>query len=95
VDMSTGHRLGPLTQCYQPAFSADAGGERQTSGGDVIHPRVQAVMVAARFHGVELDSSEIRSTAAQEMLSAASLSEWAQSAGMWARPVRLRWRQPA
>jgi ATP-binding cassette, subfamily B, bacterial HlyB/CyaB len=90
VDMSIGQRLGSLTQCYQPTFPADAGGERQTSG-DVIHPRVQAVMVAARFHGVELDSSEIRS--AQEMPSAASLSEWAQSAGMWARAVRLRWRQ--
>jgi subfamily B ATP-binding cassette protein HlyB/CyaB len=92
VDMSTGHRLGPLTQCYQPAFSADAGGERQTSG-DVIHPRVQAVMVAARFHGMEMDPSEVVSTGAQAMPSATSLSEWAQSAGMWARAVRLRWRQ--
>jgi ATP-binding cassette, subfamily B, bacterial HlyB/CyaB len=87
VDMSIGQRLGSL-QCYQPTFPADAGGGRQTSG-EVIHPRVQAVMVAARFHGMELDSSEV----AQDMPSAASLSEWAQSAGMWARAVRLRWRQ--
>ena len=87
MDMSIGQRLGSL-QCYQPTFPADAGGGRQTSG-EVIHPRVQAVMVAARFHGMELDSSEV----AQDMPSAASLSEWAQSAGMWARAVRLRWRQ--
>jgi ATP-binding cassette, subfamily B, bacterial HlyB/CyaB len=92
VDMSIGQRLGSLTQRYQPTFPADAGGGRQTSSG-VIHPRVQAVMVAARFHGMELDPSELVSTGAQDMPSAASLSEWAQSAGMWARAVRLRWRQ--
>ena len=88
MDMSKGQRLDSRTQRYQPTFPADAGDGRQTSG-DVIHPRVQAVMVAARFHGMELDSSEV----AQDMPSAASLSEWAQSAGMWARAVRLRWRQ--
>jgi ATP-binding cassette subfamily B protein len=90
--MSNGQRLGSLTQRYQPTFPADAGGGRQTSG-DAVHPRVRAVMVAARFHGVELDPSEIVSRGAQDMPSAVSLSEWAQSAGMWARSVRLRWRQ--
>jgi subfamily B ATP-binding cassette protein HlyB/CyaB len=92
VDMSKGQRLDSRTQRYQPTFPADAGDGRQTSG-DVIHPRVQAVMVAARFHGVELDPSEVVSRGAQGAPSAASLSEWAQSAGMWARAVRLRWRQ--
>jgi ATP-binding cassette, subfamily B, bacterial HlyB/CyaB len=92
VDMSIGQRLASLTQCHQTKFPADAGDGRQTSR-DVIHPRVQAVMVAARFHGMELDPSELVSTGAQGMPSAASLSEWAQSAGMWARAVRLRWRQ--
>jgi ATP-binding cassette, subfamily B, bacterial HlyB/CyaB len=92
VDMSIGQRLGSLTQCYQPKFPADAGDGRQTSRDD-IHPRVQVVMVAARFHGMELDPSEVISTGAQDLPSAASLSEWAQSAGMWARAVRLRWRQ--
>jgi subfamily B ATP-binding cassette protein HlyB/CyaB len=92
VDMSIGQRLGSLTQRYRPTFPADAGGGCQTSG-DMIHPRVQATMVAARFHGMELDPSEVVSTGAQGMPSAASLSEWAQSAGMWARAVRLRWRQ--
>ena len=92
MDMSKGQRLDSRTQRYQPTFPADAGDGRQTSG-DVIHPRVQAVMVAARFHGVELDPSEVVSRGAQDAPSAASLSEWAQSAGMWARAVRLRWRQ--
>jgi ATP-binding cassette, subfamily B, bacterial HlyB/CyaB len=92
VDMSIGQRLGLLTQRDQPTLPADAGAARQTSG-DVIHPRVRAVMVAARFHGIELDPSEVVSTGAQDIPSGASLSEWAQSAGMWARAVRLRWRQ--
>ena len=92
MDMSIGQRLGLLTQRDQPTLPADAGAARQTSG-DVIHPRVRAVMVAARFHGIELDPSEVVSTGAQDIPSGASLSEWAQSAGMWARAVRLRWRQ--
>jgi ATP-binding cassette, subfamily B, bacterial HlyB/CyaB len=92
VDMSIGQRLGSLTQCSQPTFPADVGSGRQTIG-DVIHPRVQAVMVAARFHGMELDPSELVSTGAQDIPSAASLAEWAQSAGMWARAMRLGWRQ--
>jgi ATP-binding cassette subfamily B protein len=56
VDITIG--LGSLTQRYQPASPADARGGRPTSS-DIIHPRVQAVMVAARFHGVELDPSEV------------------------------------
>ena len=92
MDMSIEQRRGSLTQCYQPSFPVDAGSRRQTNG-DVIHPRLQAVMVAARFHGTELDPSEVVSTAAQGMPTAASLSEWVRSAGMWARAVRLRWRQ--
>ena len=64
MDMSIGQRLGSLTPRYQPTFPADAAGGRQTSG-DVVHPRVQAVMVAARFHGMELDPSEVVSTGAQ------------------------------
>src|ERR1700694_297031 len=90
--MSIGQRLGSVPKRHQPTLPADPGSGRQT-GGDVIHPRVQAVMIAARFHGVELDPSDVVSTGAQDMPSAASLSEWAQSAGMWARAARLRWRQ--
>jgi ATP-binding cassette subfamily B protein len=76
--MSIGQRLGSLTQCRQPTFPADAGRGRQTIG-DVIHPRVQAVMVAARFHGMELDPSEVVSKGAQDITSAALLSDWAQT----------------
>ncbi|MEJ0018147.1 MAG: peptidase domain-containing ABC transporter [Acetobacteraceae bacterium] len=47
---------------------------------------------AGRYHGIELDPNEFRGAAGDTSPSAASLSTWAQSAGMWSRAVRLRWR---
>jgi ATP-binding cassette subfamily B protein len=57
-----------------------------------IHPRVLAMIVAGRYHGLELDPGEFRGTPGDVSPSAASLSSWAQSAGMWSRAVRLSWR---
>ena len=62
-------------------------------GGDEIHPRLEAVMNAARFHGMVLDPREFPRIHGEQMPSAAALSAWLQNAGMWARAVRLRWRQ--
>jgi ATP-binding cassette, subfamily B, bacterial HlyB/CyaB len=45
---------------------------------------------AGRHHGVELDPEEFPRT--ESAPSAASLSLWAQNAGIWARAVRLNWR---
>lgn len=92
MDMSIGQRLGSLTQhCQATVLPADAGSGRQT-GGDVIHPRAQAVMVAARFYGTDLDTTEVVSHGTRGIPSAASLAEWARNGGMWARAMRLRWR---
>ena len=57
-----------------------------------LHPRVQAMIRAARHHGVELDPKELRFQASEGPPSAAALSQWAQNGGMWSRAVRLRWR---
>ena len=57
-----------------------------------IHPRLLALIVAGRYHGMELDPNEFRGTVGDKLPSAASLSTWAQNSGMWARAVRLRWR---
>jgi ATP-binding cassette, subfamily B, bacterial HlyB/CyaB len=64
-----------------------------SAGGDEIHPRLEAVMNAARFYGMELDPREFPCIHGEQMPSAAALSAWLQNAGMWARAVRLRWRQ--
>jgi ATP-binding cassette subfamily B protein len=53
--------------------------------------RLQAMIQAARYHGVELDVNEFRPTPG-EAAPAAALSLWAQNAGMWSRAVRVRWR---
>jgi len=57
-----------------------------------MHPRLLAMIVAGRYHGLELDPNEFRGAPGDESPSAASLSTWAQNTGMWSRAVRLRWR---
>ncbi|CCE10607.1 putative secretion ATP-binding protein [Bradyrhizobium sp. STM 3843] len=66
---------------------------RPRAGGHAVHPRLEAVINAARFHGIALDPREFPCTDGDQVPSAAALSAWLQNAGMWARAVRLRWRQ--
>jgi subfamily B ATP-binding cassette protein HlyB/CyaB len=65
-----------------------------TQGGarGPIHPRLLAIMMAARYYGLELDPGDFRLAAGETSPSAAALSTWAQNAGMWSRALRLRWR---
>ena len=64
----------------------------QADDGPPIHPRLIAVLQAAKFHGIELHTAEFRLAAGETNPSAATLSLWAQNAGMWSRAVRFRWR---
>jgi len=61
------------------------------TNGECLHPRLQAVVEAGRYHGIELDPSEFRGTQSGTP-SPSELSLWARNAGMWARAVRIRWR---
>ena len=62
-----------------------------TPGGAVaIQIRLMAVAAAARFHGRELDVAELR-RAPDQTPSPAALAEWAGSAGLWSKAVRLSW----
>ena len=67
-------------------------GEPTEPRGGPIHPRMLAMMMAGRYYGLELDPDEFRGEAGESLPTAAALSAWAQSAGMWSRAVRLRWR---
>ena len=60
--------------------------------GTSVPPRLQAMLQAARYQGVELDLNEFRQAPGESTPSAAALSQWAQDAGMWSRAVRIRWR---
>jgi ATP-binding cassette subfamily B protein len=57
-----------------------------------LHPRLLAMMMAARYFGLELDPHEFRLGPGETAPGAAALSEWAKNAGMWSRALRLRWR---
>jgi ATP-binding cassette subfamily B protein len=61
-------------------------------GGASLHPRLQAVIAVGRYHGLELDPSDYKNIDQAPIPSAPSLSAWVQSAGLWSRAVRLRWR---
>jgi subfamily B ATP-binding cassette protein HlyB/CyaB len=50
------------------------------------------MMMSARYFGLDLDPSEFRLGPGDTIPTAAALSTWAQSTGMWSRALRLRWR---
>ena len=81
-------RPGP----QQTPLPADSG-ELRGGGTQRVHVRLQAMMAAARYYGIELDPGEYSGAPGEAGPSAAALSTWAQDAGMWARAVRLQWKQ--
>jgi len=103
VDISDGHAPGPFGTSRTPVTIAQAAGGGGSSGADApasgggynrgqIHPRLLALMMAARYYGLELDPGEFRLAPGETIPTAAALSAWAQSTGMWSRALRLRWR---
>ncbi len=62
--------------------------------GVVPHVRVLAVRAAARFHGVDLDPELLRKdTDPAAVPGSPALVEWAREAGLWARAIRVGFRQ--
>ena len=61
--------------------------------GEAAQRRLDALAVVARFHGAELDRSGCRTPLGQSVPAPASLVAWAERSGLWAKAVRLRWRQ--
>ena len=99
MDMNDGHTSGPPGQ--GPHSVADASGRAGAGAPPYLglvdeppplHPRLQAMIIAGRYHGMELDPNEFRGNPGDQSPSAANLSSWAQNSGMWARALRLRWR---
>ena len=61
-------------------------------GGELaIQVRLMAIAAAARFHGAELDRNDLR--VADDVPSPAALTEWLRGSGLWAKSVRLPWKQ--
>ncbi|HET9146829.1 MAG TPA: ABC transporter transmembrane domain-containing protein, partial [Acetobacteraceae bacterium] len=69
--------------------SGDASG---TESGH--HIRIAAVMAVAKFHGAELDPQALRLEAGGDAVpSSPHLVEWLRESGLWARGIRVSWRQ--
>jgi ATP-binding cassette, subfamily B, bacterial HlyB/CyaB len=79
------------SQTHEP--TAVTPGQVPTPGGAVaIQIRIMAIAAAARFHGAELDRADLK-LVEHEVPSPASLVAWAQAGGLWAKGVRLNWKQ--
>ncbi len=105
MDITDGTIAGPPGQDRQSSPPVPAEASAGGSGADIgvpgdlgtpretpIHPRLLAMIMAGRYHGMELDPAEFRMSAGETEPTAASLSAWAKNSGMWSRAVRLRWR---
>ncbi len=77
----------PANGSQSSRSGANAGRDR-----DATHPRLLALVMAARYYGMELDPGEFRNVEQAPAPTGASLAAWVQNAGMWSRAVRLRWR---
>jgi ABC-type bacteriocin/lantibiotic exporter with double-glycine peptidase domain len=60
---------------------------------DRVQSRVDAVAAVARHHGVELDPRDLRAVPGEQMPSVPAFLTWLRDSGLWAKAVRLRWRQ--
>jgi ATP-binding cassette subfamily B protein len=56
-----------------------------------LNPRVNAVLAAARYYGVELDPQEFAGRP-DDLPTSDALAAWLRNSGMWVRQARLRWR---
>lgn len=65
----------------------------QGCGAEKSHsPVVLAMIEAARYHGIELHPDDCPPAHGDSAPSPAALTQWAQNAGLWARALRLHWR---
>jgi ATP-binding cassette, subfamily B, bacterial HlyB/CyaB len=92
-----GNSRAPVTVAQAGGHGGGTAGAGMSMEGDgggrgPIHPRLLAMMMSARYFGLDLDPNEFRMGPGDTIPTAAALSAWAQSTGMWSRALRLRWR---
>jgi ATP-binding cassette subfamily B protein len=92
-DISSAQKLQGECESPESLFAVPPPSEQLTaSRNDLLRPPLQAMIQAARYHGVELDINEFRNAPAATAPTAVALAQWAQNAGMWARAVQIGWR---
>jgi len=73
----------------EAAVNADTIGH----GTGPLHARLAAAMTVARYHGVDPDPRAVRLDATEAVPSSPVLVEWLRQSGLWARSMRLSFRQ--
>ncbi len=78
----------------QPGAPPPIGSDADAAAGEGDSPsvRVRAILAAARYHGIDLDTNELR-VPRGEVVSALSLLAWVRNSGLWAKATRLSWGQ--
>ena len=71
---------------------AHAGARHDPDGSSPLETRLLAIMSAARHNGVDLDRSDLRIPPG-EGPPPAVLVNWVRNSGLWARAIRMSWRQ--
>jgi ATP-binding cassette, subfamily B, bacterial HlyB/CyaB len=66
---------------------------RSDPKAEAVQRRLDALAAVARFHGTELDRRGFRASPGEAIPSPAALVAWLHGSGLWAKAVRLRWRQ--
>jgi ATP-binding cassette subfamily B protein len=88
----TARGVQPLLDHIREAYEKRDRAPSADSTGRQFHSRLQAMIQAARYHGIELDAHEFRHGSGETAPSAAALSLGAENAGLWSRAVRIHWR---
>jgi HlyB family type I secretion system ABC transporter len=79
---------------YRPAPDESVLNATDTEqGAQPLHARLEAAMTVARYHGVYPDPQAIKRGATHAMPTSPMLVEWFRQTGLWARSVRLSFRQ--
>src|SRR3984957_13280230 len=69
------------------------GAARPDPSSEALQWRLDALVAVARFHGTALDHRGFRPSPGEAIPSPAALVAWLHGSGLWAKAVRLRWRQ--
>lgn len=82
----------PITSAGGPEDQEPLRIEQETETLTAAELRLRAVVMAARFYGVDLDMSLYRGPAGEPYPSPAAIVAWLRDQGMQAKAVRLAWR---
>lgn len=63
------------------------------SADNTLQLRVKAVLLVARYHGVELDPDGLRVDSTVAPPTASDLARWLEDSGIWVRAARMNWSQ--